>query len=87
MASRRYRLVIANRFYRDLRRLDRQTQDRVIEALSRLEENPHQGERVVANQTGAWRLRVGDWRIRYDIVEDEVRVLRVRHRREVYREG
>ena len=85
MSSRRYRLVVANRFTRDLRRLDRQVQQRVLEALERLEQDPYRGEKVVAQETGGWRLRVGDWRIRYDIVGDEVHLLRMRHRREAYR--
>ena len=85
MASNHYRLVIASRFARDLRRLDAQVQQRVLGALERLEQNPFQGEKVVAAETGAWRLRAGAWRIRYDIVGDEVHLLRVRHRREVYR--
>jgi mRNA interferase RelE/StbE len=83
--SRRYRLIIANRFARDLKRLDRQVQGRVLEALERLEQDPYRGEKVVAQETGSWRFRVGDWRIRHDIVGDEVHLLRVRHRREVYR--
>ena len=86
MSSKRYRLVIANRFSRDLRRLDRQVEQRVLEALERLEEDPYRGEKVAAQETGTWRLRVGDGRIRYDIVDDEVHVLRVRHCREVYRQ-
>jgi mRNA interferase RelE/StbE len=85
MPSSRYRLVIAKRFARDLKRLDRQVQGRVLEALERLEADPYRGEKVVAQETGSWRLRVGDWRIRYDIVGEEVHLLRVRHRREVYR--
>lgn len=86
MASRRYRLVIANRFVRDMRRLDAQVRRRILAALEQLEANPYVGQRVVAQATGAWRLRVGDWRIRYDIAGDEVHLLRVRHRGEVYRE-
>lgn len=86
MASRRYRIVVSNRFARDLRRLDSQVQQRVIEALAKLEDDPRLGERVVAQETGTWRLRVGDWRIRYDIIGQEVHLLRVRHRREIYRE-
>lgn len=86
MDSRPYRLIIAPGFTRDLRRLDRQLQPRILEALAKLETNPYEGEKVVAAVTGTWRLRVGDWRIRYDIVGEEVHVLRVRHRREVYRQ-
>ena len=85
MPSRRYRLVIANRFARDLKRLDRQVQGRVLEALEKLEDDPYRSEKVVAQETGRWRLRVGDWRVRYDIAGEEVHLLRVRHRREVYR--
>ncbi len=65
--------------------MDPQVQARVLEALERLEENPYIGEKVVARETGTWRFRVGDWRIRYDIVEDQVHLIRVRHRREIYR--
>ncbi|MBI4492933.1 MAG: type II toxin-antitoxin system RelE/ParE family toxin [Chloroflexi bacterium] len=86
MPPERYRLIIANRFAKDLRRLDQQVQQRILAALQNLEHDPYLGEKVVARETGAWRLRVGDWRIRYDIVGEEVHALRVRHRREAYRE-
>ena len=82
----RYRLVIANRFRRDLKKLDAITHRRVIEALEALEERPHEGTKLVGVDVGQWRLRVGDYRIRYDIEGDEVLVYRARHRREVYRE-
>lgn len=71
MASRRYRLVIAHRFARDLKQLDPQVQQRVLDALERLAADRYRGERVVAQETGTWRLRIGDWRIRYDIVGEE----------------
>ncbi|MBI4504068.1 MAG: type II toxin-antitoxin system RelE/ParE family toxin [Chloroflexi bacterium] len=86
MSARRFRVVIATRFGKDFRRLHPEVQERVLDALASLEQDPYRGERVVAKETGTWRLRVGDWRIRYDIEGDEVHILRVRHRREVYRE-
>lgn len=86
MSSKRYRLVVAHHFAKDLKRLDRQVQLRILEALGRLELDPYLGEKVAARETGTWRWRFGDWRIRYDIAEDEVHLLRVRHRREVYRQ-
>ena len=33
-----------------------------------------------------WRIRVGDYRIRYDIEGDRVLLYRVRHRRDIYRD-
>ncbi len=85
MSSRRYELVVSNRFAWDLRQLDPQVQERVLEALEKLEDDPYIGQKVVAQETGTWRLRVGDWRIRYDIMNDQVHLIRVRHRREIYR--
>jgi len=28
---------------------------------------PYEGEKVLAQETGRWRFRAGEWRIRYDI--------------------
>jgi mRNA interferase RelE/StbE len=82
----RYRLVISNRFRRDMRRLDVPTNRRVLEALATLEDNPRQGIRLTNVAIGQWRIRVGDWRIRYDIEEDQILLYRVRHRRDIYRD-
>lgn len=81
----RYELVIANRFYKDLRRIDRQDQDRILEALKKIKEDPYKGRKVIVAETGQYRWRVGPYRIRYDIEGDKVHILRVRHRREAYR--
>ncbi len=33
---------------------------------------------------GQWRLRVGPYRVRYDVIRRDVVLYRVRHRREIY---
>ena len=81
-----YQLIISNRFRRDLRRLDAAMHRRVLEALERLQANPRQGSELTEVTIGVWRLRVGDYRIRYDIEGDRVLLYRVRHRRDIYRE-
>jgi mRNA interferase RelE/StbE len=81
-----YRLIISNRFRRDMRRLDVPTSRRVLEALATLQDNPHQGIRLTNVEIGQWRIRVGDWRIRYDIEEDRILLYRVRHRQDIYRD-
>jgi mRNA interferase RelE/StbE len=82
----RYRLVISTRFRRDMRRLDTQTLRRMLDALASLQDNPRQGIRLTNVNIGQWRLRVGDWRIRYDIEGDQVLLYRVRHRRDIYQD-
>ena len=82
----RYSLVIARRFRQDLRRLDGQMHRRVLEVLERLQEDPFQGQRLTNVTIGQWRIRVGDYRIRYDIEGEQVLLYRVRHRREIYRD-
>ena len=82
----RYSLVIAHRFRQDLRRLDAQMHRRVLEGLERLQEDSFQGLRLTNVAIGQWRIRVGDYRIRYDIEGEQVLLYRVRHRREIYRD-
>lgn len=82
----RYRLVISQRFRRDLRKLDAQSHRRVLEMLERLQENPYQGSKLTGVEIGQWRVRVGDYRIRYDVEGEQVLLYRVRHRREIYQE-
>ena len=80
----RYELVIAHRFYKDLRQIEPQDQKRILEALSQIRQDPYRGRKVSLAETGQYRWRVGPYRIRYDIEGDKVHILRVRHRREAY---
>jgi mRNA interferase RelE/StbE len=81
-----YELVISNRFRRDLRRLDVQVHRRVLAALDELQANPYQGQQLTEVSIGQWRIRVGDYRIRYDIEGNRVLLYRVRHRKDIYRD-
>jgi mRNA interferase RelE/StbE len=79
-----YELVIARRFYKDLRQIDAQDQERILDSLRHIRQEPYKGRKVVVAEAGQYRWRVGTYRIRYDIEGDKVHVLRVRHRREAY---
>ncbi len=82
-----YRLRLNPKAEKDLDRLRGRTWERVRDALLALREDPRpRGCRKLRG--GAYRIRVGNYRIIYDVHDDNesVEVLRVRHRREVYRE-
>jgi len=83
-----YRVFLERAAERDLRRLSPDVHDRVIEANQNLAGNPRPpGCRKLVGTANDWRIRVGDYRIIYEIADAirVVRVNRVRHRREVYR--
>lgn len=66
---------------------DPRLRGRIVKALQGLEADPHPaGVRRLVGQEGLMRLRVGDWRILYEVREREVLVLVVRigPRGEVY---
>lgn len=51
---------------RDLRRLDPQVRRRVLDALDGLSAQPPRGNiRRLTGIEAEWRLRVGDWRVRF----------------------
>jgi mRNA interferase RelE/StbE len=58
---------------RDLRRLDPPVQRRITKALERFVEDPYAGD-IRRLNTIEWRLRVGDWRVRFSF-DDEQRVI------------
>lgn len=75
---------------RQLKQLSDIEQQRVRRAIRRLAQDPRpKGARLVAS-TGPeriWRIRVGDYRVLYQVNNDQLvmLVIRVGHRREVYR--
>jgi mRNA interferase RelE/StbE len=73
---------------RDLKQLSAKTHERVIAAIQALSRNPRpSGCRKLTATDNDWRIRVGEYRVIYEIDDavSGVRVNRVRHRREVYR--
>lgn len=78
---------ISSRAERDLKRLDKATKNRVVKALLALiKDSRPPGCIKVKTSEGLWRIRVGDWRVGYEIndVNHSVRIVTIGHRREFY---
>lgn len=78
--------------FKELTKLDRPVQSRLLaflrERLAPLQDPRSMGEALSGARLGSyWKYRVGDWRIVCDIQDQRVivRVLRLGHRRDVYR--
>jgi len=89
--ARRYEVRLARRAVRSLEDLQRRDQQRIRAAIDLLAENPRPPSCVaLQGEVGVYRVRVGDYRIVYELLDQVlvvqvVQVVRVGHRREVYR--
>ncbi len=82
-----YQLKIKRSAEQDLRHLPRSLFRRVNQQILALREEPRPpGVRKLKGNIEGWRVRVGDYRIVFQIDDtaQTVTIIRVRHRREVY---
>lgn len=79
-------LVLARRARRELLGLDWPLIDAAEEALSLLQREPHAGYLLRGRLRGLYSLRVGSYRILYQLADDDrtVRVAAIRHRSIAY---
>ena len=83
-----YRITFARSAGREMERLSADVAARVLSRIEALAQNPRPpGCRKVIGFEGLWRIRSGDYRVIYQVLEDEhvVDVVAVRHRSDAYR--
>ena len=80
-------VVLTASAQRDLRRLDRPVATHVLDAVTRLAETGQGDVTRLQGVSDEWRLRVGDWRVRfcYDYPARTLEVLRILPRGQAYR--
>ncbi len=83
-----HEVVLEGAAQRELKRLSAEEFARVIARIRGLADNPRPaGSRKLTGSKSDWRLRIGDYRVAYEIDDGArvVRVMRVRHRSDAYR--
>lgn len=72
---------------KDLERVSKSDRLRIVDAIDRLAEHPLVGSALKGDLRGLRRLRVGDYRVIYEVRNNDlvVLVVRIAHRRDVYR--
>jgi mRNA interferase RelE/StbE len=87
-----WRIEFDNRARKELRKLNPQDQDRILKWLRHNltgDENPRRfGTSLKGRMKGLWRYRIGDHRIISQIKDEEIVILviRIGHRRDIYRD-
>ena len=81
-----YELVYTRRAREDILKLDRLAQRRLARKMEELAEDPfRQSKKIHDPALGSYRFRIGDYRVIFDLDGLKIIILRVGHRREVYR--
>jgi len=81
----KYKVIFAANVARQLRRVDRKWQLKIVAAAEALGDNPRpHGYKKLVDEEGLYRIKAGDYRIIYDVRDNILRVsvLRIAKRNE-----
>ncbi|MBD3949280.1 type II toxin-antitoxin system RelE/ParE family toxin [Tuanshanicoccus lijuaniae] len=82
-----YNLVPTPLFFKQFKKLDKFVQKQIKSYLESVVTNPRsKGKGLVANGSGQWRYRIGDYRVIVNIQDNEMVILalEVGHRKNIY---
>ncbi len=83
----RYRVIIPKSVQKELDRMPDDVVRRILARLAQLETAPRPADVKKLRGREAWRIRVGDYRVIYELHDRQLQILVVTigHRREIYR--
>ena len=81
-----YKIHFTDKAYKQLKKLEKADQERIIKALERIRIRPEAFVTKIIGETG-YRLRVGNYRVILDIKKEKliILVLMVGHRKNIYK--
>lgn len=80
------KIVFTRRALKDLEKIPKDEKNRIGGKLKEYAKEPTKHARKLTTQKiGTYRFRVGDYRIIFDIEGDEIVILRIGNRRDIYR--
>jgi mRNA interferase RelE/StbE len=81
-----YNLVYTERAVKDIQKIDPNTRSRIGRTLLRYKEDPLlYARKMINSELGSYRFRIGDYRVIFDLEHDDIVVLKIGHRREIYK--
>jgi len=77
---------IDDKAIKDLSKLDKAEAKKILSKISELEHYPHiPNIKKLTNFEPPYRLRVGNYRVLFDIEDTTITIYKVKHRKEVYK--
>ena len=81
-----YQLLYTQSAFDDIKKLDTIVKKRIKKKIEEYSSNPKQYAKKLVNAAiGSYRWRIGNYRIVFDIDINKIVILRVGHRKEIYK--
>ena len=81
-----YEVLVTKRASKDLQKLDPQIRTGIIKKIKEYSNAPyHYARKLIDPAIGSYRFRIGDYRVIFDIDEDKIVLLRIGHRKDIYK--
>ena len=81
-----YKTVLTERALKDLKKIDNEQKQRIFEKIIEYSRDPYYySDKLVNPIIGSYRYRIGDYRVIFDIEDLNIIVLRIGHRKEIYK--
>lgn len=81
-----YKLLYTKTAYQDIQKLDIVAKKRIKKKLEEYIRDPfYHAKKLTDSSIGSYRWRIGNYRIVFDIDKDRIIIIRVGHRREIYK--
>lgn len=80
-----YEIEIRKRAEKDLTSIPKPDAQHITDAIFALENGLKGDIKKLTNLSPEYRLRVGNWRILFEVLKNKIIVYRIRHRKEAYR--
>lgn len=82
-----YQMIIPNAVQKQIKKLPKDIQDDILDCLIKLQINPQPSGYLKMKNTEGYRIRMGDYRILYDIDDQaqKIKLRKIGHRRDIYK--
>lgn len=81
-----YKVVLTKRSLKDLESIDRYMQNRIAVKLKEYSKEPQKyGKKLIKHKIGTYRFKIGDYRVIFDIDNNNLVILRIGHRKSIYK--
>jgi len=81
-----YEVIFTQRALKDWKKIDKETRDRIAVKLREYAEDPlRYARKLIDPRIGTYRFRIGEYRAIFDIDDGNMVILRIGHRKSIYR--